>query len=151
MKKIIRKILKEDRRQEYLNKIIKVMNNDFPLFKNMKDYGFYDQLSEEEIYYVFSGIFGESVTIYKMSHGNIYNQNGNVIYYEDYVGFWQKYEYDKNGNIIYYEDSDGDWEKSEYDENRNLIYSERSDGYWIKSEYDENGIHSSSVHASFIA
>ena len=75
MKKIIRKILKEDRRQEYLNKIIKVMKNDFPLIKNMKDYGFYDRLSEEELYYVFSGVFGKSVV--KYLYGGIYDENGN--------------------------------------------------------------------------
>jgi hypothetical protein len=61
MKKIIRKILKEDRRQMFLNKIVQVMKNDFPLFKNMESYGFTEQLSEEELNYVFSGIFGEPV------------------------------------------------------------------------------------------
>ena len=66
MKETIRKILKEDRKQMFLNKIIKVMKNDFPLFKNMKDYGFYDQLSKEELNYVFSEIFGKSVKKYRM-------------------------------------------------------------------------------------
>jgi hypothetical protein len=56
MKKIIRKILKEDRREEFLNKIIKVMKNDYPLLKNMELYGFYDQLSDYELNYVLSGI-----------------------------------------------------------------------------------------------
>ncbi len=36
MKKIIKKILREDRREEFLNKIIKLMKNDFPLFKNLR-------------------------------------------------------------------------------------------------------------------
>jgi ATP-dependent helicase/DNAse subunit B len=45
MKRLIKKILKEDRRQMFLDKIIKVMKNDFPLFKNLKDYGFTEQLS----------------------------------------------------------------------------------------------------------
>jgi hypothetical protein len=49
MKKIIRKILKEDRREEFLNKIIKVMKNDYPIIKNLKDYGFWEQLSKDEL------------------------------------------------------------------------------------------------------
>ncbi len=104
MKKIIRKILKEDRREEFLNKIIKVMKNDFPLIKNMKDYGFYGQLSHHELDYVFSEIFGEPVWLGE--HG-IYNENGNRIYIEDSYGHWNKKEYDENGNKIYSETSDG--------------------------------------------
>jgi hypothetical protein len=115
MKKIIRKILKEDREQMFLDKIVHVMKNDFPLFKNMKDYGFYDQLSKKELNYVFSEIFGKSVKKYS-------------------IGL-----YDENGKLIYFEDSDGDWDKWEYDENGNKIYTENSNGYWVKIEYDENG------------
>ena len=55
------KTLKEDRRLMFLNKIIKFIKNDFPLFKNLKDYGFWEQLSEEELNYVFSEIFGKPV------------------------------------------------------------------------------------------
>ncbi len=36
--------------------------------------------------------------------------------------------YDGNGNIIYFENSDGYWEKWEHDSNGNLIYSEDSNG-----------------------
>ena len=120
MKNIIRRILREDRRQEYLNKIIKVMKNDFPLFKNMKLYGFWDQLSEDELYYVLSGVFGKPVR-----------------YSDDRIGILLIY--DEYENEIYSEDSDGYWWKKEYDENNNLIYSENSYGYWFKKEYDENG------------
>jgi hypothetical protein len=148
------------KRKIYLDKIIKVMKNDFPLFKNMRDYGFYDQLSEEELKYVLSTIFGEPVTINKMSYGFIiyykngkliyresngywvkyeYDQDGNRIYYENSDGKWWKKEYDKNGNEIYYENSNGEWEKSKYDEYGNEIYYENSNGYWRKSEYDKNG------------
>ncbi len=102
MKKIIRKILKEDRQEQFLNKIILLMKDDFPLFKNLKDYGF--NLSEEELNYVLSGIFGEPVTRNCIS---VYNQNGNEIYRENSVGFWVKRYYNENGNIIYLEDSDG--------------------------------------------
>jgi hypothetical protein len=136
MKKVIRKILKEDRRQMYLDKIIQVINNDYPLFKNMELYGFKEQLSEEELNYVLSGIFGEPVTL---DGQNIYNQNGNQIYWEQSNGTWGKKEYDENGNKIYYENSYGYWEKKEYDENGNIIYHEDSYGYWEKKEYDENG------------
>ena len=141
MKKLIKKILKEDREQMYLNKIIHVMKNDFPLFKNMKDYGFYEQLSEEELNYVFSEIFGKPVRYSddRISDVRIYDENGNKIYHENSYDEWYKYEYDENGNIIYLEGYDGVWEKKEYDNNGNVIYYENSEGYWIKKEYNENG------------
>ena len=136
MKKIIRQILKEDRRQMFIDKIIQVMNNDFPLIKNLKDYGFYEQLSEDELNYVFSGIFGQPV---RYRYGGIIDKNGKEIYYESSIGEWRKTEYDDRGNKIYEENSYGEWEKYEYDENGNQIYYEFSDGYWEKSEYDDNG------------
>ena len=37
----------------------------------------------------------------------IKDANGNVTYYEDSDGFWNKLEYDASGNVTYYEDSDG--------------------------------------------
>ena len=116
MKKIERKI--------YLDKIIEFMKNDFPIIKNLKDYGFYDQLSGDELNYVLSGIFEQPVKKYI---NNIINENGNVIYFENYNGEWEKYKYDEYGNKIYYEDSDGYWIKSEYDERGKEIYSENSD------------------------
>jgi len=133
MKNIIRQILKEDRRQMFLDKIIQVMKNDFPLIKNMKLYGFYDQLSKYEMKYVFSGIFGEPVEYYY--GGNvpniieIYDEKNRRIYNENSYGDWKKFEYDENGNIIYSENGQGYWYKREYDENRNLIYFETSNGY----------------------
>ena len=128
MKNIIRQILKEDREQMFLDKIIKVMKNDFPLFKNMKLYGLYDQLSEEELNYIFSRIFGQLVTY---TYGAIYDENGNEIYFENYMGYWEKFEFDENGNKIYEEDSDGNWSRNEYDENGNKIYYEDSYGYIV--------------------
>ncbi len=125
MEKIIRKILKEDREQMFLDKIVKVMKNDFPLFKNMEDYGFYGQLSEEELKYVFSGVFGEPVTY---RYGAIFDENGNKIYYEISNGYWKKTEYDENGNKIYTETSEGFWGKWEYEERGNEIYYENSRG-----------------------
>ena len=134
MKKIIKKILKEDRQEQFLNKIILLMKDDFPLFKKLDDYGF--NLSEKELNYVLSGIFGEPV-INKSQ--KIYNQNGNVIYFENYDGFWVKIEYDENGNKIYIERTSGYWVKYKYDDIGNQIYYEDYDGNWFKKEYDENG------------
>ncbi len=136
MKNIIKKILKEDRRQMFLNKIIKVIKNDFTIIKNLKDFGFYEQLSEEELNYVLSGIFGEPVTSYG---GEIYDENNNRIYFEDAYGDWEKYRYDERGKKIYQEDSYGVWKKIEYDNNGNIIYREDSNGMWFKKEFDEYG------------
>jgi Ulp1 family protease len=66
------------KRKIYLDKIIKFMKNDFPLFKNMEDYGFY---------YV---------------HYYVYDENNNRIYYETSRGKWVRKEYDKNGRKISY-------------------------------------------------
>ena len=52
------------------------------------------------------------------------NERGQVTYWEDRVGFWEKREYDANGNRTYYESSNGYWEKSEYDANGNKSYYE---------------------------
>jgi hypothetical protein len=164
MKKIIKKILKEDQRERYLNKIINFMKNDYPLFHNLKDYGFYDQLTIDELNYVLSGIFGMTVNLGMEEYHPeyiVYNNNGKEIYFEDLDGGnwtkseydkngnltytehsdgeWYKREYDENGNIIYYGSYDGDWEKKEYDNNGNVIYYENFTGYWIKKEYNENG------------
>ena len=59
----------------------------------------------------------------------LYDANGNVIYFENSDGYWVKYERNANGNVIYYEDSNGDWEKHQLDTNGNEIYFENSNGY----------------------
>ena len=59
---------------------------------------------------------------------NLYDSNGNLIYYEISDGYWSKYEYDDNGNEIYYEISDGYWYKRECNSNGNQIYFEDSNG-----------------------
>ena len=134
MKNIIKKILKEDREQMFLDKIVKVMNNDFPLFKNMEDYGFWEELSEDEINYVLSGVFGQKEPVEYYYGGNvpniieIYDENNKRIYNENSYGNWSRKEYDENGNIIYYENSEGYWKKFEYDENGQRIYFEDSYG-----------------------
>ena len=67
------------------------------------------------------------------------DDKGNLIYYENSDGYWNKSEYDAKGNLIYYEYSDGFWAKREYNDQGNRIYLETSDGYWSKSEYNEQG------------
>jgi len=37
----------------------------------------------------------------------LFDRNGNQIYYEDSNGYWLKQKYDQNGKIIYYENSNG--------------------------------------------
>jgi hypothetical protein len=36
-----------------------------------------------------------------------YDSNSNIIYYENFEGYWQKYDYDSYGNEIYYEGKSG--------------------------------------------
>jgi len=123
------------KRKIYLDKIIRVMKNEYPLFKNLKDYGFYNELSEDELNYIFSNIFKQSVRVVEYI---IYNDDGKRIYYEEPNGYWVKWDFDENGNMIYYEFSDGFWIKSKYDDYHNEIYFENSEGYWTKYEYDNN-------------
>ena len=96
---------------------------DPPYFKLLKHFN----LSEDELIYVLSEIYGERVTK-KGYYNSIYDQNGNRIYLENSNGIWEKREYDENGNLIYYDDSNGNWEKYEYDENGYQTYYENSDG-----------------------
>ena len=145
MKKIIRKILKEDQFERYINKIAEVMKNDYPIFSNMELYGFYDQLPEFIIPVVFNKIFGQIVNLDGGYHflknkrfRSVKNENNKLIYEEHSDGFWVRWEYDSNGNETYKEDSDGKWEKREYDDRGNEIYFENSSDFWIKRAFDEN-------------
>ena len=151
MKSLIRKILKEETNNKFIDKIIRYVK--LPYFKNMEGLG----LSENEIVLVLRKIFNQPVTIegryvydeqgndiyIENSYGNWqkkeYNAQGNEIYYKDSDGYWEKREYNPNGKETYYEDSDGNWYKHEYDEQGNLIYREHSGGNWEKYEYDEQG------------
>ena len=117
--------------ERYINYIV----NDIeaPYFTNMKDnYG----LKDNEYELVLSKVFNQPVTI---KFNDVYDANGNEIYYESINGEWEKREYDTNGNIIYREDSNGYWEKNQYNTNGNVIYRENSNGNWEKFEYDTNG------------
>jgi len=59
---------------------------------------------------------------------DLYDSNGNCIYFEHSDGYWVKKDYDSNGNKIYHENSTGYWYKQEFDSNGNRIYCENSDG-----------------------
>jgi hypothetical protein len=58
----------------------------------------------------------------------IKDKNGKPIYSEYSNGFWNKCEYDDQSNLIRFEDSNGYWLKSEYDDEGNQIRYENSDG-----------------------
>ena len=40
----------------------------------------------------------------------LFDENGNLVYFEDSEGYWAKREYDQNGNEVYYENSEGEIE-----------------------------------------
>ena len=85
--------------ERYINYIVNDIEK--PYFKNMREmYG----LSEKEYKLILYKVFNQPVTI---TFNDVYDHNGNLIYYERSNGDWVKREYDTNGNIIYYEDSDG--------------------------------------------
>jgi len=99
MKNIIKKILKEDRRQMYLDKIVQVMKNDFPLFHNLKLYGFYNQLSRDEIIYILKGVLGKRlINNFEIGYGLrkyiVYNITNDEIYVEYNDGDWYIPYYD---------------------------------------------------------
>ena len=78
----IKRILKEDRRQMYLDTIVDIMKNDYPLFNNMKLYGLYDRLSKDELNYVLSGVFGRNVRVSDSYYTQILNEFGKLLYIE---------------------------------------------------------------------
>ena len=69
----------------------------------------------------------------------IKDSKGNLIYWEQSDGYWEKREYDSKGKQIYWENSTGYWVKSEYDPKGKQIYFEDCDGFWVKYEYDSKG------------
>lgn len=65
------------------------------------------------------------------------NEQGQVTYFENSFGYWEKYKYDTNGNEIYREYDDGSWEKFEHDASGNLTYWETSDKGVIFDEREQ--------------
>ena len=119
------------------------MKNDYPIFHNLKLYGFYDQLSEKELKYIITQVFNQNVGYLRYEdeyYKHVYNNNGKEIYFEDFIsGDWVLKQYNSLGKKIYEEHSDGKWVKVEYDEHGRRIYFERFDGFWEKYEYNEDG------------
>jgi len=68
----------------------------------------------------------------------LFDKNGNEIYWENSNGLFYIKEYDSNNNRIYYEDSNRFFYIKEFDSNNNEIYYEDSNRYWVKKEYDSN-------------
>jgi YD repeat-containing protein len=116
--------------QKYIEYIAKDIEP--PYFKSLEQYG----LKQDEMDLVLSKVFNQHVTI---KDDYVYDEQGNIIYFENSNGYWYKQEYNDQGNLIYYEDSDGYWYKKEYDNQGNQIYYENNDGYWVKSEYNDQG------------
>ena len=73
------------------------------------------------------------------AHFEVYDEKGNVIYWEVSNDYWYKWEYDEKGNEIYFENSNGCWSKSKHNEKGYVIYYENNKGYWAKWEYNEKG------------
>ena len=99
MKNIIRKILKEDRQQDFINKIILLLKDDFPIFKNLKKYGLYNQLSKEELIAILKGLLGDGlVHDFRIEYGFerfiVFNKNNDSVYKEYYDGDWYIPQYD---------------------------------------------------------
>ena len=61
----------------------------------------------------------------------LFNKQGDRIYYEDDNGIWCKMEYDLQGNRTYFERKYGYWAKYDYDVQGNQTYYENSDGLKI--------------------
>ena len=77
-----------------------------PYFKILNHF----DLSDDELIYIFSEIFGEPVhydynEIIKAYR--LFNQNGKIIYRENYDGWWGKFKYNEIGYLISWEDADG--------------------------------------------
>ncbi len=82
MKRIIKQILKEDRRQIYLDKIIEIMKNDYPILKNFKLYGFWEVLTKDEIEYVLSNLLKRGVRVVDSYYTQIVDEFDNLLYME---------------------------------------------------------------------
>ena len=123
-----------DKREQFIDRVLSIL--DKPYIKSLDNMGI-DDIDTQEL--ILSKLYNDNISIeYGDHYVDIYNSNGNLIYFENSDGKWDKWEFDSNGNEIYHENSDGFWEKWEYDSNGNLIYYEGSSGGWYKREYDSN-------------
>jgi hypothetical protein len=134
MKRLIKKILREeiDKSDRHYRRLDIISNYvEIPYFKSMEGLTIDDK---DDQLYIMRNKLGDGITIrgrdpvFYENERYIYDDRGNMLYQEDFNGFWIKNEYDDKGNMIYYENSDGWWEKSEYDDKGSMLYSEGSDG-----------------------
>ena len=76
-----------------------------PYFKNIRDYY---GLSEKEYELVLSKLYNQPVRILcRFETYYVFNKEGDITYYEQNDGYWEKREYDNQGNKLYYENSYG--------------------------------------------
>jgi len=68
-----------------------------------------------------------------------YNEQFNLLEFNDSNGMWAKTEYDKKGRELKFTHSAGHWHSFEYDVNGNQTLFQRSDGYKLENTYDLNG------------
>lgn len=69
----------------------------------------------------------------------LFDENGNNIYWENSEGYWIVQKFDDLNNKLLYKDSDGHYTKFVYDENGNIVYFEDPD-FGAKGTYDEKNI-----------
>ena len=84
--------------QKYIEYIVNDI--ELPYIKSLEPYG----LRPEEYEMVLSKIFNQPVTI---QGRYVYNNLGNLIYFENSDGGWFKQEYNNQGYEVYYENSYG--------------------------------------------
>ena len=109
----------KDKYKKYIEYIARDI--ELPYIKYLEAYG----LKQDDYHLVLSKSYNQPVTI---KGRNVYNTNGNIIYYENSTGSWAKHEYNADNQMTYHENSAGSWGKYEYDDNGNEIYYETSNG-----------------------
>jgi hypothetical protein len=134
MKKLIRKILLEDRQEALLKYAIK--NVEKPYYYNLKNaFG----LKENEIYRVLTMISGGIPPEIDRGVVILLDEYGQDWYNEiTETGEWEVNEYGGNAEITYYEDSSGKWYRVEYDYMDNPVYKENQDGVVFDRREDDD-------------
>jgi hypothetical protein len=98
MKQIIKRILREQvQSPDYLEKVSRIL--DVPYFQELENYGIINRTDQLK---VLKYIYGNGITI---NDYDIYDYKGNMIYYEDSDGGYERWEYDSNGKVIFYDNN----------------------------------------------
>ena len=97
------------------------------------------KITKPEFISIFNDWFLKKYSKKIMTEGiNLPTNNTKIV--GDYPnGHWEKYQYDDNGNLIKFENAQNDWKKYEYNDRGKLIFLEDSNGYWEKIIYSEDG------------